>query len=600
MGARGTIRVAADQGESGSRVSGRAPAVDRAVAAALAGLSEAGVRAREAERRGAIAGLPSEPPDNSSESRGGSHGRRADADRRGLAARFHAADVHARFRPCGAAAATGFDALERLRVEALGAEWLPGIAANLARDLAADQATDAFWQPLLATVRTRLLVPSGDEGPADVGSPGASTIHGLVAHRHDQASYAPLARQLATAWLADRADGTSRRHALVDAEPADAPAAADDLQDDDAGIFVASDDEQAPGGAESAVAFGVPDPDMPNADASPSASRVGRTRESVATTIHDGAARDYRVYTRVYDEERDARTLAAGADLVALGQRLDRHVATQERVLRRLARAFARRLQARRAHAARRDVDEGMLDTHRLARLITAPRSAAIFREQEPRPARSTVVALLVDNSRSMHGRPILAAAAAADIVSRALERAGVAVEVLGYTTTSLAGGAARAVWESAGSPAYPGRLNALRHIVYKSAGESCRGARSRLGLMLQSSLLQQNVDGEALLWAAGRLRRRVADRRILLVVADGVPLDIATVAANDDGYLERHLARVTRHLERDRTLELAAIGIGHDVHRFYRRAIRVEDVRQLGTAMIGELDRLFERYDAT
>ena len=313
-------------------------------------------------------------------------------------------------------------------------------------------------------------------------------------------------------------------------------------------------------------------------------------------TAFASAEDGYRVFTRAFDEVVDARAIADPASLVERRAELDRHLERQGRLVRRLATRLQKVLLARQRREWRHDLDEGELDTRRLHRLVTDPLMPLVFKGEVESAFRDTTVTLLIDNSRSMIGRPILIAAACADLLARTLERCGVAVEVLGFTTVELHGGRSAAAWEAAGRPLSPGRLNDLRHIVYKSADVPYRSARRSLALMLERDLLKQNIDGEALQWAASRLMRRPSERRILLVISDGAPVDTATLAANPRDYLDRHLDAVVADLERRGAIELAAIGIGHDVARFYSQAMSVFDARGLAPALLTRLESLFRR----
>jgi len=302
----------------------------------------------------------------------------------------------------------------------------------------------------------------------------------------------------------------------------------------------------------------------------------------------------YRVFTRAHDEVCKPSDLADAVSLMRWRGDLDRHIELQGKVVRRLANQLERVLLARQRREWHFDQDEGQLDVRRLTRVLTSPTAPLAFRREAESPFRDTAVTLLIDNSRSMLGRPIKIAAAAADILARTLERCGVSVEVLGFTTTELHGGGSTREWEAAGRPPDPGRLNDLRHIIYKGADVPYRSARSGLGLMLSRDVLKQNIDGESLLWAHARLMRRTEERRVLMVISDGAPVDTSTLAVNPRDYLSRHLRSVINEIERRSAVELIAIGIGHDVSSFYQHAMTVHDARDLGPAMLGELGNLF------
>lgn len=312
--------------------------------------------------------------------------------------------------------------------------------------------------------------------------------------------------------------------------------------------------------------------------------------------LHGRGSQTYRAYTLEFDE-----TVAVSdwADLKALDSwriELDRHMQVHGRLVRRLAARLQRVLLARQHRQWQFDLDEGQLDSSRLTRIISDPLSPLVFKAETETALRDTTITLLIDNSRSMLGRPILMAAACADILARTLERCGVSVEILGFTTVHLHGGRSAEQWQKAGEPENPGRLNDLRHIIYKSANTPYRSARRHLGLMLDRDILKQNIDGEALQWAYRRLLQRPEERRILLCLSDGAPVDTSTLGANSGDYLACHLQQVIDGIERDAAVELLAIGIGHDVGRYYRQAVSVFDSRQLGAVMLDQLESLFSQ----
>jgi cobaltochelatase CobT len=274
---------------------------------------------------------------------------------------------------------------------------------------------------------------------------------------------------------------------------------------------------------------------------------------------------------------------------------LDAQLKPLQSVVGRLANRLQRRLLAKQNRAWSFDLEEGVLDTARLTRVIVDPLSALTYKQEEDMPFKDTVVTLLLDNSGSMRGRPIMVAALCADILARTLERCGVKVELLGFTTRAWKGGESKQRWQEAGRPAQPGRLNDLRHVVYKAADAPWRRARRNLGLMMREGLLKENIDGEALLWAHDRLIGRPEQRRILMVISDGAPVDDSTLSANPGNYLERHLRTVIHWIETRSPVELIAIGIGHDVTRYYKRAVTITDAEQLGGVMTEKLAELFD-----
>ena len=306
----------------------------------------------------------------------------------------------------------------------------------------------------------------------------------------------------------------------------------------------------------------------------------------------------YRAYTVDFDETVDAADLCDADELGRLRQMLDQQLISLQGVTARLANRLQRRLLAKQTRDWDFNLEEGILDAARLARVIANPTHALSFKRERDMRFRDTVVSLLIDNSGSMRGRPITVAALTADILARTLERCGVKVEILGFTTRMWKGGQARERWIAAGKPGNPGRLNDLRHIIYKPADSPWRRTRKALGLMLREGILKENIDGEALLWAHNRLLGRPEQRRILMVISDGAPVDDSTLSVNPGNYLERHLRAVIGYIENRSPVELIAIGIGHDVTRYYRNAVTIVDAEQLGGTVMEQLADLFDEPD--
>ena len=304
---------------------------------------------------------------------------------------------------------------------------------------------------------------------------------------------------------------------------------------------------------------------------------------------------DYKAYTQKFDEEIEAAELCDNEELDRLRTYLDSQLAGLQGVVTRLANRLQRRLMAQQSRSWDFDQEEGMLDAARLTRVVVSPGHALSYKIERDTEFKDTVVTLLIDNSGSMRGRPISIAAISADILARTLERCGVKTEILGFTTRAWKGGQSREMWLSDGRPANPGRLNDLRHILYKKADEPWRRARRNLGLMMREGLLKENIDGEALMWAHDRLLRRPEDRRILMVISDGAPVDDSSLSVNPAGFLESHLRKVIDWIENQSPVQLAAIGIGHDVTRYYKRSVTIMDVEQLGGTIIEQLADLFE-----
>jgi cobaltochelatase CobT len=542
------------------------------------------------------------------------------ADQMALRLAHHDDAAHARLRPYNAAGAELFEAVEQARVEAIGANALGGVRQNLAALLESQlekkgltRATDRTSVPLAEAlgliVRERLTgdpPPDGARQVVDLVRPeieakAGATLDRLAGQIHDQEAFARLARTL----LGDLemgddtpepADQASEDEGEDQAEPEDGEGDDGDEgeQPDEGG---AADAEAAdPEGAQ-AQDQAVQVDDAEDVDVRDDAPEVGDGAKPARPDIRDSGAPEpaYRVFTTAHDEIVGAEDLCDPEELTRLRAYLDQQLSTLSSVVARLANRLQRRLLAQQNRAWSFDLEEGMLDTARLTRVVVDPTSPLSFKQEEEAPFRDTVVTLLIDNSGSMRGRPIMVAAVCGDILARTLERCGVKVEILGFTTRAWKGGLSRDDWIKAGKPMQPGRLNDLRHIIYKAADTPWRRARKNLGLMMREGLLKENIDGEALLWAHNRLLARPEQRRILMVISDGAPVDDSTLSVNSGWYLERHLRRVIAEIETVSPVELLAIGIGHDVTRYYRRAVTIVDVEQLGGVMTEQLAALFE-----
>ena len=303
---------------------------------------------------------------------------------------------------------------------------------------------------------------------------------------------------------------------------------------------------------------------------------------------------NYKVFSNKYDEIVNATELCEEDELSRLRGTLDKQLENLQGAIARLANKLQRKLQAKQNRSWNFDLEEGMLDASKLARVITQPLFPLSYKQEKDMKFRDTIVTLLIDNSGSMRGRPITIAAICADIMARTLERCGVKVEILGFTTKAWKGGQSREQWINEGKPTYPGRLNDLRHIIYKPADAPWRRAKNSLGLMLREGILKENIDGEALIWAHERLLGRAEDRKILMVISDGAPVDDTTLSSNSGNYLELHLKQVISYIENRSPIELVAIGIGHDVTRYYNKAVTLTDAEQLGGAVTEQLADLF------
>ncbi len=544
---------------------------------------------------------------------------RGEADAIALRLRHHDPALHAREAPSGEAARAVFDAVEQARVEAIGARQMAGVAANLAAALSEQCRQRGFARvggredaPLPEVIR--LLVRAALTGAAppreahrmvdlwrtSLNDQAQADIDRLADFLHDQRAYAETVRQLLShldvdlgaqaAATADQAavsedSGKQEDTSQTRAEVGQKEAPESDAQMKGEKREAGEDDSETstPEGATDIQSEGgLEHPGRPHRP--PYFSNQRGRNEPV-----------YRPFTIEFDEVVNATELCEPDELTRLRQLLDQQLSPLQAMVARLANRLQRRLLAQQSRAWEFDLDEGLLDAARLARVIVTPTTPLTFKQEKDMAFCDTVVTLLIDNSRSMRGRPITVAAMSADILARTLERCGVKVEVLGFTTRAWKGGQSRERWVGAGKPANPGRLNDLRHIVYKGADAPWRRARTGLGLMLHEGILKENVDGEALLWAHQRLVARYEQRRILMVISDGAPVDDSTLSANPGDYLERHLRAVIQWIETHSPVELVAIGIRHDVTRYYRRAVTIVDAEQLGGTVVEKLAELFD-----
>jgi len=545
---------------------------------------------------------------------------RGEADAVALKVRYHDASVHRAHVPEGQMARVSFNAFEQARCEALGARRMAGVAANLEVALESYCRTRGFHRviereqaPLHEVLRllarevmTGARPPASAANMVDLWRPeleqrvGAALAE-LGRRIDDQRAFARAAREvLAALGLVDEDLGEEGEQA-EQSEP-------ESGQDLEAGPGEGSEQASAKAdpdgrpesmdaaGEESAEAAGdeLYELKMLGVD-SDSDSTAGRRMRPAFDGRNEASEPPYRAYAGDYDEVTEATALCDSEELARLRRSLDQQLSSLQGVVTRLANRLQRRLLAKQLREWEFDKEEGLLDTARLARVVANPVHPLSYKQEKETAFRDTAVTLLLDNSGSMRGRPIMVAALSADILAGTLERCGVKVEVLGFTTRAWKGGHSRERWIAEGKPQNPGRLNDLRHIVYKSADTPLRRARRNLGLMLREGLLKENIDGEALLWAHERLIARPETRRILMVISDGAPVDDSTLSVNRSNYLERHLREVIRFIETRSPVELLAIGIGHDVTRYYSRAVTLVDAEQLGGTMLEELAALFD-----
>ena len=542
------------------------------------------------------------------------------ADQMALRYAHHDAGTYARGRPGSPEGQAIYEAVEQARIEAIGANALGGVRANLTTVLELsierkglvrmkDKASIPMADVLSLMVRERLTGDAPPEGARDavnlfrddIEAKAGADLDRLSSDIHDQAAFQKTVRTI----LRDLDLGDAE----LDAQESNEDQGEDDEQQSESESDDGDGEGQSPEGAsmdemetdEQQAQDGeqqlVEAEDDDNAEMSDEAPEMGDGAKPARPDIKDNNQPEpsYKVFTSAHDEIVGAEDLCDAEELTRLRAYLDQQLASLSSVVSRLANKLQRRLMAQQNRSWHFDLEEGVLDTARLTRIITDPTSPLSFKAESESPFRDTVVTLLLDNSGSMRGRPIMVAAVCADILARTLERCGVKVEILGFTTRAWKGGQAREAWITAGKPANPGRLNDLRHIIYKAADSPWRRAKKNLGLMMREGLLKENIDGEALTWAHERLLGRTEARRILMVISDGSPVDDSTQSANAALYLDKHLRQVIAEIETRSPVELIAIGIGHDVTRWYRRAVTIVDVEQLAGVMTEKLAELFE-----
>ena len=545
---------------------------------------------------------------------------RGHADAMALRLACHDPAVHRRIQPGGQQARAVFDAVEQARVEAIGARRMEGVAQNLSAMLddkfhrakfadVTDRADAPIEEALAMLVRERLtgLTPPPAAKPlVDLWRPLIEDRAGANLDRlgrlvDDQRRFGDAIHDLLdsldmgddrTESEGDEEEDNEEQRSKKDQEGEDGENKeaedAERMRADQAESSSEDLPEEASEGEEASTSDLMDDTEGEEGDeaAQPWRARPGQ---------NEPRGPDYRPFTMRFDEIIPAEQLCDADELDRLRAYLDKQLSTLQGVVARLANRLQRRLMAQQNRAWEFDLEEGVLDAARLARVIIDPMHPLSFKTEKETNFRDTVVTLLLDNSGSMRGRPITVAATCADILARTLERCGVKVEILGFTTRAWKGGQSREAWLAANKPANPGRLNDLRHIIYKSADAPWRRARKNLGLMMREGLLKENIDGEALDWAHKRLLARSEQRKILMMISDGAPVDDSTLSVNPGNYLERHLRWVIQEIETRSPVELIAIGIGHDVTRYYRRAVTIVDAEELGGAMTDKLAELFD-----
>ena len=546
---------------------------------------------------------------------------RGAGDAYALRMRFHDDAVHNRYLPQGEMARALFETMETARCESIGAKQMPGVAANLdarlaenARRLGYGDIKDAAQAPLaeaagylVRQMATGRELPKGADNVLGLWrgfleQQSGETIANVGDKLEDQAAFAKLARMVIDQLgygeqLGEDPDDAEESDDAEEQEGEEPEPDGDDQGDEqgDENQDYAPDDQAADAPDASSAQMQMEESD----DAEMAEESMEEEGEAPDAPPRPPSPSDadptYKVFSDKFDEEVAATDLAEPEELERLRAYLDQQLEPLKGAVSRLANKLQRRLQAQQNRSWDFDKEEGVLDAARLARAVANPTTPLSFKVEKEAKFRDTVVTLLIDNSGSMRGRPISIAAICADILARTLERCAVKVEVLGFTTRAWKGGQSRDSWLQAGRPAAPGRLNDLRHIVYKPADAPMRRTRDNLGLMMKEGLLKENIDGEALEWAHRRIEKRPEQRRILMVISDGAPVDDSTLSVNASNYLEKHLRDVIAMIERKRAVELLAIGIGHDVTRYYQRAVTITDVDQLAGAMTEQLAALFD-----
>ncbi len=546
---------------------------------------------------------------------------RGEADAIALRLRYHDEGRHARRRPGAQVAREIYDAVEQARCESLGMRRMAGVGVNL------DAATETQYRK-----QGLARAASQDEAPL------SEVMHMLAREAMTGIAPPPAARQMIDCWrssfdarvlealrnlngLADDQEAFAEEvrrllgHLNVDLGSEEESSGEEQTEGEEQQGQSESADESSEGGeqdsgetmamlegerGDSSEADGLDDASAEmDSEMMPGAGEDEPGDPGRPPHFDDGQnhpnAESYGFYTAQFDEVVGADELCDADELARLRKMLDQQLSHLQGVIARLANRLQRRLLAKQTRAWEFNIEEGLLDTARLARVVVNPMHSLSYKRELETEFRDTVVSLLIDNSGSMRGRPITVAAMSADILARTLERCGVKVEILGFTTRMWKGGQSRERWIAEGKPPNPGRLNDLRHIVYKPADAPWRRARKNLGLMLREGILKENIDGEALLWAHNRLLGRPEQRRVLMVISDGAPVDDSTLSVNPGNYLERHLREVIDYIETRSPVQLVAIGIGHDVTRYYRRAVTIVDAEQLGGTMMEKLAELFE-----
>ena len=547
---------------------------------------------------------------------------RGTADAYALKIRFHDEQTHKRYMPQGQVAKDLYEAMETVRVEALGAKVMPGTASNIDAKIEAeciklgydsvsnpaDAPISAAASFLLRKLATDRKLPKAAQNLVDLradlfGHDTNSTMKGLKENLTNQTEFSKLTRQVIEdlgfgdqlGEDPDQNENDQQEDAEQENQEENQDTEGNENQDDQEDWEQDPDDSGEQDTDPSQAQVSADDIDESDTEEESEMPDGDQTLDPPPTTQYSDADPNYKVYNTNFDEEILAEELAEPAELERLRTYLDQQLDPLKGAVSRLANKLQRRLQAQQNRSWLFDMEEGILDCGRLARVISNPTTPLSFKVESDIEFRDTIVTLLIDNSGSMRGRPISIAAICADVLARTLERCQVKVEILGFTTKAWKGGQSREAWLHDGREQTPGRLNDLRHIIYKGADAPWRRARPNLGLMMKEGLLKENIDGEALEWASKRIMSRSEARKILMVISDGAPVDDSTLSVNSASYLEKHLRDVINMIENKKLIELIAIGIGHDVTRYYEHAVTITDVEQLAGAMTEQLAGLFE-----
>ncbi len=543
------------------------------------------------------------------------------ADANALKMRHHNPGLHSRSAPAEATARAVYDAVEQARIEAIGARSMEGVRANLAAALDLRLKADGITRarsmeevPMATAVSLLVRERLTGESPPEATQKGIGMIRDWIEDKaggdldalalaiDDQRAYQQLTtsllEHLSLVEAEDPAEPTNE-NGEEEEETSETQQDEGDQgqeQEGDASAEVETRGQEMEGQTDESEGEYRDDMDAMSEDGDSDMGDEGMMPTRPNRPMSDlPPGFDYKAYTTTHDEVVEATELCDADELIRLRGFLDQQMASLQGAVTKLANRLQRRLMAQQSRSWDFDQEEGLLDAARLARIVIDPTHSLSYKIERDTEFRDTVVTLLIDNSGSMRGRPISIAAISADIMARTLERCGVKTEILGFTTRAWKGGQSREDWLAAGRPPMPGRLNDLRHIIYKKADEPWRRARNSLGLMMREGLLKENIDGEALLWAHNRLIARQEERRILMVISDGAPVDDSTLSVNSGVYLERHLRQVIEWIETRSPVQLVAIGIGHDVTRYYRRAVTIMDAEQLGGTMVEQLAGLFD-----